>query len=383
MADKCQNIQVEKQIEMNNSSNDEVGIDFIGLLCRIIDIRKILYKAAGVGLVLGVIVALSVPKQYMVEVTLSPEMGGSKGNSSLAGVAASFLGSSATANEGSDALNASLSADIVSSTPFLLELLDMNITSSDKKINSLKVYMEKQSVPWWSYAIGLPGIIIGSIKSLFGDEEKETAIDTMRNTIKLSPEKANIISRLKNAIRASVDNKTAITRVSVSLQDPEVAAIVADSVVYQLQEYIINYRTSKAKDDAAYLERLFEERQQEYYILQKKYADYVDTHDDLILQSLRTEQERLQNDMNLAYQIYGQVANQLQAAKAKVQEEKPVFAVVEPAVVPLSPSGITQKVYIIIFVFLSVVCVGGWKLFGKVFFDRLKKAMENHQNIRS
>ena len=37
----------------------------------------------------------------------------------------------------------------------------------------------------------------------------------------------------------------------------------------------------------------------------------------------------MQNDMNLAYQVYSQVATQLQVARAKVQEAKPVFAVVE------------------------------------------------------
>ena len=114
---------------------------------------------------------------------------------------------------------------------------------------------------------------------------------------------------------------------SVSLQSPKVAAVVADSVVHKLQEYITDYRTSKVKDDCAYLEKLFKERQREYYTAQKKYANYVDTHDNLVLQSVRTEQERLQNDMSLAYQIYSQVANQLQVARAKVQEEKPVFAV--------------------------------------------------------
>ena len=137
-----------------------------------------------------------------------------------------------------------------------------------------------------------------------------------------------------------------MTTVAVTFQNPKVAAIVADSVVGKLQEYIINYRTSKAKEDCVYLERLFKERQQEYYVAQKKYADYLDSHDNIILQSARAEQERLQNDMSLAYQVYSQVASQLQVARAKVQEEKPVFAVVEPAVVPLDPSGTSKKIYV-------------------------------------
>ena len=93
-----------------------------------------------------------------------------------------------------------------------------------------------------------------------------------------------------------------MTTVSVTFQNPKVAATVADSVIRKLQEYIINYRTSKAKEDCIYWEKLFKERQQEYYAAQKKYASYIDSHDNVILQSVRTEQERLQNDMGLAYQ---------------------------------------------------------------------------------
>ena len=92
----------------------------------------------------------------------------------------------------------------------------------------------------------------------------------------------------------------------------------------------------------------------------------------LILQSVRTEQERLQNDMSLAYQVYSQVANQLQVARAKVQEEKPVFAVVEPAVIPLEASSIGMKICILLFVFLSVFCVISWELLGKEIWNRLR-----------
>ena len=44
------------------------------------------------------------------------------------------------------------------------------------------------------------------------------------------------IEALKNMITASVDKKTSITSVTVTLQNPKVAAIVADSVVKKLQE---------------------------------------------------------------------------------------------------------------------------------------------------
>ncbi|MFT0447876.1 chain-length determining protein [Bacteroides thetaiotaomicron] len=362
----------EQQLNRNISSeqdkllNDEMEIDLMDVLRKIISIRKTLYKAAGVGVIIGIIVYLSIPKQYTVNVTLSPEMGGSKSGNGLVGIAASFLGSGVSSGDSSDALNASLSR-IVSSTPFLLELLSIDIPAPDGNGNMvLDTYLDDQSSPWWNYVIGFPNMLVGGVKSLFS----EGTLDTLENvgrrgTLELSQEQNTKVNVLRNSVKASIDTKTAITNVSVSLQSPKVAAVVADSVVHKLQEYITDYRTSKVKDDCAYLEKLFKERQREYYTAQKKYANYVDTHDNLVLQSVRTEQERLQNDMSLAYQIYSQVANQLQVARAKVQEEKPVFAVVEPAIVPLNPSGMKLMIYVIVFVLFSITTTIVWKFLVK------------------
>ena len=365
----------EKEIKLrqSNQGDQEIEIDLMDILRKIIGIRKKIYKAAGIGLIIGIIIAISIPKQYTVEVTLSPEMGSTKGGG-LSGLAASFLGSGATMSDGTDALNASLSADIVSSTPFLLELSVMEIPASENKKMTLNTYLDEESSPWWSYIIGLPSMVIGGVKSLFIKEDEETISDRgNQGTIELSKKESQKIETLKKMIIASVDKKTSMTTVAVTLQNPKVAAVVADSVVGKLQEYIINYRTSKAKEDCIYLERLFKERQQEYYVAQKKYADYLDSHDNIILQSVRAEQERLQNDMSLAYQVYSQVASQLQVARAKVQEEKPVFAVVEPAVVPLNPSGTSKKIYVLAFIFLSVCIVIFWKLFGENILNKFKE----------
>ena len=368
-----QTSEKETKLLHNNQNDDEVEIDLMDLLRKVIGIRKKVYKAAGIGLVIGVIVAISIPKQYTVEVTLSPEMGNNK-EGGLSGLAASFLGSGVTMGDGTDALNASLSADIVSSTPFLLELSAMDIPVTKNEVMTLNTYLDEETSPWWSYVIGFPGMVIGGVKSLFTEEDEIASFNkTGQGAIELSKKESKKIAALKKMITASVDKKTSMTSVTATFQDPKVAAVVADSVVKKLQEYIIDYRTFKAKEDCIYLEKLFKERQQEYYAAQKKYADYLDSHDNLILQSVRAEQERLQNDMSLAYQVYSQVAGQLQVARAKVQEEKPVFAVVEPAVVPLEPSGTSRKVYVLAFIFLSVCIVIFWNLFGKDFLNKFKE----------
>lgn len=351
------------------TENDELEIDWMDILRRIIAIRKTLYKAAGIGLVLGIIIALSTPKQYTVSVTLAPEMGSDAKSNGLASMAASFLGTSAM-NSTPDALNATLSSEIVSSTPFLLELFDTRVQTLNGELDTtLVAYLDEQRSSWMGTVLAAPGMAIGAIKGLFTEEPDTVAT---LNPFQLTKKESQKVEALRKNIVADIDKKTGITTLSVTLQDPKVTAMVADSVVTKLQQYIINYRIAKAKEDCAYLEQLYKERQQEYYDAQQRYARYVDANKSLVLQSVRTEQERLQNDMNLAYQVYSQVAQQLQVARAKIQEEKPVFAVVEPATIPLQPSGTSRKVILVGIVFLAVCCTAAWKLLGQEYWQQLK-----------
>lgn len=361
------------------TEDDELQIDWMGILRQILAIRKTLYKAAGIGLIIGILIALGTPKQYTVSVTLSPEVSGSNSGSGLASMAASFLGTSVGADS-PDALNATLAPDIVSSTPFLLELLDARVASQDKKIDTtFTAYLEEEKSSWIGYVLKAPGMAIGGLKSLFGDKEESAADSIRTGVIELNEKDAAKLDGLKKAILAEPDKKSGIITLSVTLQDPKVTATMADTLVSKLQQYIIAYRTRKAKEDCEYLEKLYKERQQEYYEAQRQYAHYVDANSNLVFQSTMAERERLQNDMNLAYQVYSQVAQQLQVARAKVQEEKPVFAVVEPAVVPLNPSGTSRKIIVIGFVFLAVALTGAWQLLGKTYWQQLKEALRKPQ----
>lgn len=358
----------------NPADDDELQIDWMGILRQLLAIRKTLYKAAGVGLIVGILIALGTPKQYTVSVTLSPEMGSGK-SGGLASMAASFLGGSVGADS-PDALNATLAPDIVASTPFLLELFNARVVSQDKKIDTtFTAYLDEQKSSWIGYALAVPGMAISGIKSLFTDEEKKEIITVQAGAIELNEKDAAKLGILRQAITVEADKKTGITTLTVTLQDPKVTATMADTVVSKLQQYITTYRTSKAKEDCQYLETLCKERQQEYYTAQQRYARYVDANSNVVFQSTIAERERLQNDMNLAYQVYSQVAQQLQVARAKVQEEKPVFAVVEPAVVPLYPSGISRKVIVVGFIFLAVAFTGAWMLLGKKYWLQLKESL--------
>ena len=354
---------------------EEMEIDLMEYARKLWAARKLLLKVAGLAIIVGIVIALTTPKQYTVSVTLAPESSKS-GGGSLSGIASMLGVGGFNMGSDADALNVTLYPDIVSSTPFILDLMDTPVSTIDEEqpdttlVGYLKEYTSSSLM---GTVMSLPFKAIGGIMSLFKSKEEEKT--NIINPFHLTQEQSQTVNGLKKMIVANVDKKTGVTTVSVTMQDPMVAAILTDTVIVKLKEHITKYRTSKAEEDCKYWEELNKIRQDDYYMKQKKYAEYVDANKNVVLQSVRIEQERLQNEMNLAYQVYSNVATQLQMAKAKVQEAKPVFAVVEPASVPLQPSGTSRKMILLGVVFLAVAAAAAWVLFGQDLWKNLKEGL--------
>lgn len=355
---------------------DELEIDLMEYARKLWAARKLLLKVAGVAFVLALVIHASLPTKYTAKVMLASE--GTKGGAnSLSGMAAMLGFGNFSGGTDASALNFSMASDIVASTPFILELFDTPVQTIDGKMDTTIVaYLETESQPWWNTLRALPSIVIGGISSLFASTPDEIKGEEVIDPFRLTPSQMGRIGAIKSIIKAEIDKKSSMTTISVTLQDPLIAATMVDTVVVKLQKYITNYQVSKAQEDCEYWEQLYKERQNDYYTAQKNYAEYMDANKNVILQRVRSEEERLQNEMNLAYQVYSNVATQLQMARAKVQETKPSFTVFEPASVPLYPSGLSAKILILGLVFLAVMAASAWVLFGKDLWASLKEGLK-------
>jgi uncharacterized protein involved in exopolysaccharide biosynthesis len=356
-----------------NKQQEISEIDLVTLFHKLIRKRKSLYKAIGAGIIAGAIIGFSLPKTYQVDVSLSPESGVSA-TSGLSGIASMFGLGNASAGFGEDALTFNMFPEIVKTNPFVLEMLQIPIQTQKGDCVILYDYLDTEKKPWWSHIMGAPGILIGGIKSFFKEEQKDSikAIDSFR----LTPEQSGRIGMLKKVLEVETDKKSNMTKVTVSLQDPLAAAIVADSAVHKLQEYITDYRTRKAKQDYDFQLSLCEQYKKEYFEAQQEYAKFADANRNVILQTVTSEKERLQKNLTLAEQIYSQSMGQLQVLRGKVQEAKPVFAVVEPATVPLVPASPKKMLIIIAFAFLAFVFESAWILFGKDIYHDFKNELK-------
>lgn len=352
--------------DVNKNTSEEKEIDLIELGKKLWDKRKFILKVSGVGLLIGIIIAFSIPKEYSTTVILAPESkeGGSLGN---AGALAAMAGINLGGTSASGDLSSDVYPDIMQSTPFILGLSKIYISDKKEGIDTtLFAYIkDEQKLAWWTYVLGAPKLFVG----LFSSEKEQKSIED--NKLILTKDQDDVVETLKKLVTISIDKKTGVITLETMMQSRVISATVADTLTSYLQSYIIKYRTEKARADLAFAEKLYNESKSDYSKVQQKYADYLDRNQNVILASYRVNQEKLQNEVTLAYNVYNQVAQQLQVAKVKVQDQTPVYTVIQPAIIPLIPTKPNKKLIVIGFIFVFAVGSCGYIL-GKDFLKNLK-----------
>ena len=359
MSDDNKNMEIMEQEE-------ESSIDFGKLFSDIKKYRKLYYKVLPITFVVAAILALSIPNYFNCTVKLSPEMSGTKSTGGLSALASSFGVNLGSGGVGTEALFPTLYPDLMNSVDFKTSLFSVPVTiEGDKKKGeadrtmSYYDYMEnEQKAPWWTVALKAPGALVGWIKSLIiGEEEEESkTVDPFR----LTKEQAEIVKAIDKNIVCDVDKKTMVITIDVTDQDPVICATMADTVKTRLQNFITEYRTSKARVDLEYNRKLYDETKARYDKARRLYAEFTDANQDIILQTVRQRQVELENDMQLQYNAYTQIAAQLMAAEAKVQEDTPAFTTLQSATVPVKKTGPKRAMMCLVFLFLAFLATTAW-----------------------
>lgn len=360
--------------EEQNKKPEVQEIDLIELARKIWAKRRLVIKNCIIAAVVGVIIAFSIPKEYETKVTLAPESSGvSTGLGGNLGSLASLAGINLGNMSSEDAIFPELYPDVLKSTPFLVDLFNIKVKTKKGDLNTtLYDYLDKhQKSSWFGYLISAPFKALGWVVSFF--KEKKESDPAKANYFDLTFDQAKMVKTLQKCIVASVHKKTGVLSFTVTMQDPLISAVLADTVRVKLQKYISDYRTQKSRNDLQFAEKLYKETQQDYFKAQKSYASYMDNNMDVVLQRYKSEEEHLKNEMNLAYNIYSQVAQQLQLAKAKVQEQTPVYTVIQPSVI--SAKAASPNKVLILFSFILLGCI--FSLLWILYENKIKEYWRN------
>lgn len=320
-------------------NNNEIVIDLRPYFKAILQRWKYILVWACCGALVGIIIGLSKPKTFTSTAVVAPELATrstlSSGISSLANLAGINMNSLAI----TDAMHPDLYPVVIRSSTFMMGLFDLPVsfTHADTLVQTdLYDYIANYTkVPWYAYILGLPRMGVEGIKHVFSNKE-EMAFEAMEghdkiDSILLTRQQERVIKALSRSMKVGVDRKTYALTVKVTLQDRVIAAQLTNAIIEHLRQFVVDYRTERALENVAYYEKIYEDAHADYLAAQRAFAYYVDSHMGSTSRSSQVQSQLLQNEAQIKYQMYNSTAQNLLAARARVQQEAPVLVVVQRA----------------------------------------------------
>lgn len=321
------------------------------------DLRSLCIYAGIFGLV-GIVIAFTSPVKYKSSVVLAPEESGSGFTGSISSIAA-MVGMDLRLGQTGDAIYPEIYPELMESTDFIVGLFDTMVTT-DKTGEKFTYYDYLDKHQKTSLA-GYPAKLISDIIEKLSDSKTESKT---HDSYRLTKHEFSILKQVRKNIRCGVDKKTNVITITVTDQDPLIAATMASTAMAHLQNAITEYRTKKACVDLQYIESLHEEAKADYEKARKEYAASSDDNMNTVFMSYKIIQKDKENDMMLRYNIYSTLSEQLQLAKAKVQERTPAFTIVQNASVPVRHSSISKKMTLALWIVFGLCvrsCMILWK----------------------
>ncbi len=357
-----------------NKYQKEDELDLLELLQTIWDSRKTVYKFLIIFGVIGLFIAIFSAKEYTASTTVIPQTSEGNKMGDLGGLAA-MAGINIGGSGSSNGISPKLYPKITESVPFKRAVLNapLQIDGVSKKVTFKEYYQEYYSPSILSYikkyTIGLPGIILGVFK---GGGESLKSIDIEDGIYRISNEEKVLFDIIKNQLSVNVNDKEGFVKISFTMPKALASAQMVKYVQGLLQESITNFKIEKVKSDYQFIEQSYKDAKQDFLKKQANLASFRDRNQKLILSRSQNRLEQLQADYNLSYNLYSELAKQLENQKIKLKENTPVFTILDPVSVPIKKSKPKRVMILVIWLFLGGF-VGIGVIFGKQFLRKFKE----------
>lgn len=343
---------------MRMMENDLVRFDLVEIISKLWRRRYVILGGIILGILTATVVIVCSPNIYLGEVKIIPESSSSSGNGFL-GKLSSMGGMDITKSNDEDVLPTSLYTEVVFSSPFMLDLMRDTVKVGEGQCLLIDYVLKDQKTSWWNKLFSF---------NKFGNGHKQETIffgDVLLR--KINPEEQAFVNYLKKHVTVRQDKATELITVSVYMQDPQVAALVASLIVNKMQQFIIAFRTLKARNNLEYLNKLLGKSESDYLKASNIYGEWLDANQNVVSESYGTIREKLKREANMTFDIYNQIRQKVELAKIQIQKDTPVLGVIDPAVVPVGPELPNKKLTLVAFVLLFGLLV---PLFFTRFFNK-------------
>ena len=348
----------------NSSENQEDSIDIIALLQSIWTGKKLILKTVLVFMILGLFIAAFSQNEYTASTTIVPQSSSEKPGGSIGGLAA-LAGINLGSVGQQSSISPTLYPQILTNISFQKELLETLITieGQDKKITYKEYYTNVYSPSVLSsikkYTIGLPGVLIGLLKSDEISKEESKNNDSLPQ---ITEDDKKLIELLLEQLSMEVNDKDGYIGLSTTMPEPRAAAELTQKAQELLEQYVIDFKIEKSSSELDFIKNRYQEKEQEFQKIQQKLALYTDRNQNVNSARAKMELMLLQSEYDLAYGVYSELAKQLETQELKVKEDTPIFTILQPVFVPLEKTGPKRSLILIIYTFLGFVLSIGYLL---------------------
>jgi uncharacterized protein involved in exopolysaccharide biosynthesis len=364
----------------NIKKENEDEIDLIALARTLWDGRIAVIKTVLIFTLLGLFVAIFSPKEYTATTTMVPQINNPSAKMGGLSSLASLAGFNLDMNMGGNEISPMLYPQIVNSISFQLEIMnsEYRFKEIDEEVSLYDYYLNYSKPGFLSvlkkYTIGLPGVILKAMRG----EEEEKIVKSETETIRISKDQNEIRKLIEEKLSLNVNDKEGYITLSSHFHEAELSAQVAQKAQKQLQDYITQFRIEKATAQLEFIESRYNEKKREFESAQRRLAAYRDANKNISSAIAQTELEKLENEYQLAFEVYSELAKQLEQARIQVKEDTPVFSVIEEVSVPVEKSKPKRSKILMIWIFL-----GGVLGIGLVFLKNvLKEAQKRWKEVR-
>lgn len=364
---------------------EEDEIDLIELAKTIWNGRIIIIKVTSLFIAIGFFVALGSSVEYSSDLKLLPENQQGSSLSGIGGLARQF--GLSRGSEQIEGISPALYPEIAQSTELMVRLLEyeVNLPDGRKQVTLFEYFTEHQKVSIVNlakrYTIELPLTVMGWIRNLLTTKDSETVMispDDPKTSrlLRLSKDEWAVISSLKERISSSINIENGIVTVTAKMPNAMMAADVADQVVIYLSEYITNYRTEKTRSDVEFIEGRYIDAKVRFEDAQQKLAEFTDRQRNTVRATDDIQRQSLQSEYNFTFNLYTSLAERLEEARIKLQEDTPIVKIMEPAYVPDKRSEPKRGMIVIIYTLLGGIISTGWVLLTPV-MQTFKRSFDN------
>lgn len=355
-------------VHAGGTNEDE--IDLLDLIKTLWDGRETILKSIVACFLLGLFIYFFSASEYESEAILIQEQQQQQigGNALLQ----QFTGGSIDLQ--SEGIPSSLYPRIIESAEFQLKLANRKVEfeSLDMILTAMDYFNNYYSPPVTQivgdglidYTVKLPITIYRHARNIFREDPSivSSTLPGVENDrfLVLNSEERRAVSMMQE--RVMLEQQGSLLTFRVRMPDANAAAELNHFVIEQIQEYITNYQIEKYRQTLEYVEMQYENASERYEEAQLALARFNDQNVQLTTAVARTRLEDLQNRRNITYNVYNNLAQEVERSRTRLQEETPVFNVLQRPRLPHSAGGrsiLIPVVFILLGGFLGVTIVFG------------------------